>query len=68
MPAVDGALTSAEGTQGMTFGMQGGYDNMNNGRNTQAGNGNANGPGSANNRAGGGGHPDSGMGGWYAGL
>lgn len=67
-PGLDGAVVSAEETQGMTFGMQGSYGNINNGRDTQAGNGNGNGTGRANNSAGGSGNPSPGVGGWYAGL
>lgn len=65
-PGLDGAMTYAEETQGMMFGMQGGSGNMNTGRNGQAQGGN--GHGSANNSAGGSGNPSPGMGGWYAGL
>lgn len=67
-PGIDGAVTSAEETQGMTY-MHGGYANMNNGRNGQGGQqGGGNGNGSANNSAGGSGNPSPGMGGWYSGL
>lgn len=65
-PGLDRAVISAEETQGMTFGMQGDYGDMNNGRKGQAQGGDGN--GSANNSAGGSGDPSPGIGGWYAGL